>query len=297
MKIWLSKNSEISIAEQIVTQITLGIFSGDLPAGKRIPSTRELARRFQIHANTVGSAYQKLLKKGLIEFKKGSGFYVSQSRSENAGGEFQLDLLVGEFFRNALSCGFSKDEIKKHLNKWLAAQPPETIFVIEPNEDLRAILVEEIRTATDFQVVGISPEEFRNKHQTTNAILAAMADEKANLENLLPNGKACVFLTARSVSNSMKDETRPKSDDLIAVASCWDDFLILAKTILVAANIEADSIVLRSTKEANWKKGLKDASMIICDLLTAKEFGDDERIRPFRLISDNSLKELIQAAF
>jgi hypothetical protein len=52
-----------------------------------------------------------------------------------------------------------------------------------------------------------------------------------------------------------------------------------------------------STKDTNWKKGLKDASMVICDLITAKEFSGDKRIRPFQLISDDSLKELIQLAF
>lgn len=292
MKIWLSKNSEIPIGEQLIIQITLGIVSGDLPTGERIPSTRELARRFQIHANTVGAAYKKLSEKGLIEFRKGSGFYVCAAKSGNATGEFELDLLVGEFFRNAQSRGFSRDEIEKHLSKRLTAQAPETILVVEPDENMRAILVEEIGAATDFQIVGVNLEEFKDKHRTTHAIVAAMTDEKANIEHLLQDEKASVFLIARSVSGSMKDEPPPPTNDLIAVASGWDDFLNLAKTVLVAANVEADSIILRSTKEANWQKGLKDASMIICDALTAKELGGDRRVRPFRLISDNSLDEL-----
>ncbi|HXG86378.1 MAG TPA: GntR family transcriptional regulator [Pyrinomonadaceae bacterium] len=292
MKIWLSKNSEIPIGEQLATQITLGIVSGDLPTGERIPSTRELAGRFQIHANTVGTAYRKLSEKGLIEFRKGNGFYVCEAKNRSAVSEFELDFLVAEFFRNARSRGFSRDEIEKHLHKWLAAQAPEKILVVEPDENLRAILIEEIRAATSFQVVGVGLEEFQNKCRTANAIVAAMTDEKANIESILPAGKARVFLIARSVSSSMKNETRPRENDLIAVASGWNDFLILVKTVLVAANVEADSLLLRSTKDANWQKGLKDASMIICDSLTAKEFGGDERVRSFRLISDGSLNEL-----
>jgi len=292
MKIWLSKNSEIPIGEQIATQITLGIISGDLPVGERIPSTRELARRFQIHANTVGAAYQKLSEKGLIEFRMGSGFYVCNAKNETASGEFELDSLVAEFFKNAQSRGFSRDEIEKHLHKYFAAQPPEKILVVESDEDMRAILIEEIGAATDFQVAGVGLEEFQNKYLTTNRIVAAMTDEKSNIESVLPTGKARVYLVARSVSASMKDETRPQANDLIAVVSGWNDFLTLAKTVLVAANVEADSLLLRSTKDANWQKGLKDASMIICDSLTAKEFGGGERVRPFRLVSDGSLKEL-----
>lgn len=295
MKIWLSKNSEIPIREQIVTQIILGILSGDLPVGSRVPSTREIAKRFQIHPNTVSLAYQKLLGKGLIEFRKGSGFYVLE-KDGKAEGEFQIDLLIGEFFRKAQTQGFSRDEVEKHLSKWLAAPRLKMILLVEPDESLCAILTEEIRTATGFEVVGVDVEEFQAKHQTTNAVIAAMVDEKADLEGILPPGKECVFLNARSVSNSMKGEPRPEENDLIAVVSGWNNFLILAKTILIAANIEADSIFLRSTKDTNWEKGLKDASMIICDLLTAKKLGNDKRIRPFRIIADNSLKELIKTA-
>ncbi|MET0754174.1 MAG: GntR family transcriptional regulator, partial [Pyrinomonadaceae bacterium] len=81
MKIWLSKNSEIPVREQIVTQIALGIVSGDLRVGEKLPSTREIARRFGVHSNTVSSAYQKLSEQNLIEFKKGSGFFVSETKT------------------------------------------------------------------------------------------------------------------------------------------------------------------------------------------------------------------------
>jgi hypothetical protein len=37
---------------------------------------------------------------------------------------------------------------------------------------------------------------------------------------------------------------------------------------------------------------LKNAAMIICDALTAKSFPDDERVRVFRVVSDDSINEL-----
>jgi DNA-binding transcriptional regulator YhcF (GntR family) len=43
MKIWLSKNSEIPVREQLITQIALGIASKDLKTGERLPSTSEIA--------------------------------------------------------------------------------------------------------------------------------------------------------------------------------------------------------------------------------------------------------------
>ncbi|MDQ6787173.1 MAG: GntR family transcriptional regulator [Acidobacteriota bacterium] len=292
MKIWLSKNSEIPVREQLITQITLGIVSGDLPAGERIPSTHELARRFQIHANTVGAAYQKLSEKGLIELKKGSGFYVCEAKIEEADGEFELGTLVAEFFRVAQARGFSLEEIRKSLQKHFENQMSEKVLVVEPDENLRDILIEEIGAATNLKVSGTSCERLGGKYQNTNAIVAAMFDEKSKIESVLPADKKRVYLISRSVAGSMQNETRPQKDDLIAVVSGWENFLLLAKTVLVAAEIETDSILLRSTKNADWRKGLKNASMIICDALTAKRFAGDQRVRVFRLISDESLNQL-----
>lgn len=296
MKIWLSKNSDIPVRRQLETQITLGIASGDLPADARVPSTRELAARFGIHANTVGAAYKNLLEKGLIKFRKGSGFYVRPVKNENGNDELRLDSLVSEFFKHAQSLGFSSREIEEHLHKRFAAPPAQMIAVVERDENLLAILIEEIRTATNLKVVGVSPEAFQNQTFTTNTVFAALSGEMSVLENLPPDDAPRVSLIARSVSASMKGEPKPDANDLIAVASGWNKFLILARTVLVAANVDADAIILRSTADADWRAGLKNASMIICDVLTAQEFGGDERIRPFRVVSDHSLDALIKAA-
>jgi len=293
MKIWLSKNSEIPVREQIVTQITLGIISGDLPVGEKIPSTRELSRRFQIHANTVGAAYQKLSENGLIELKKGSGFYVCEAKTKKANGEFELGALVAEFFRIAQSRGFSVEGIRSHLEKRFENKLPENVLVVEPDEAMRAILIEEISAATGLNVTAASFEELNGRRKSSeNSIVVAMLDEKSKIESLLPADRKRVFMISRSVAASMQGSARPQKDDLIAVVSGWDNFLLLAKTVLVAADIQGDSIILRSMKNADWRKGLKNASMIICDALTAKKFAGDQRIRVFRLISDESLNEI-----
>jgi GntR family transcriptional regulator len=292
MKIWLSKNSEVPVREQLITQITLGIISGDLPVGEKLFSTRELARRFKIHANTVSSAYQKLSEQGLVEFKKGSGFYICETKQKDSDGETELDALIAAFFQTAQSNGFSKDEIQNRLQKWFTVKPPEQFLVIESDKNLREILIEEISQTTNFRVIGTSFEEFAKKHYNKNAIFTAMINEKPKIESVLPADKICFYIKPRSVSDSITGETRPQQNDLIAVVSGWEKFLSWSKTILIAANIESDSIILRSTAEKDWKKGLKNAFLIICDALVAKEFPNDKRIRTFRLIADASLSEL-----
>ncbi|MEO8072353.1 MAG: GntR family transcriptional regulator [Acidobacteriota bacterium] len=292
MKFWLSKNSEIPVREQLITQITLGIGSGDLPAGGKLPSTREIARRFKIHANTVGFAYQILSEQGLIEFRKGNGFYVCESKQQNKGNEKNLDAIIANFFQTAQLQGFSETEIQNRLQKRFNIQTPEQILVIKSDENLRRILVEEIKQVTNLRVIGASFEELVEKYQNSNVIFVTMHDEKDKIESILSADKTRFILMPRSVSDSMKGKTRPQQNDLIAVVSGWEQFLHWSKTILVAANIENDLIILRSTADKQWKKGLQKVSMIICDFLTAKEFKNDNRIRVFRLVADSSLDKL-----
>ena len=52
MRFWFARNSEVPIREQVVTQVVLGILCGELTPGERLPSTREPARGFKLHANT-----------------------------------------------------------------------------------------------------------------------------------------------------------------------------------------------------------------------------------------------------
>ncbi len=294
MKIWLSKNSEVPVREQIVTQITLGIISGDLPVGKRLPSTKEISNRFGVHSNTVSNAYQKLAEQGLLEFRKGSGFYVRKAVSENLDAGLQLDKLIAEFLRNAIKLGFSAEEINLRINQRFEIHISENILVVESDDSLREILMEEIRAVTSLKVDGIGFDEFEQTHQNSDAIIAAMIDEKPKLEKLISSAGTIISLTARSVPDSMTGEKRPSENDLIAVVSGWKKFLLWSKTILLAAQIEPESLILRATDEENWRSGLNSASLIICDSLTAKKIEGDARVRVFQIISDVSLEELAE---
>ncbi len=294
MKIWLSKNSEVSIREQLVAQISLAIVSRDLRAGEKLPSTRELARRFEIHPNTISAAYRELTEQNLVEFKKGSGVYVRENLPETNESKIELDQIIGQFMREAKAHNFTSGEIEARLKNWFRAKPAKHFLVVECDEDLRRILIEEIGTATGCKTSGTSFNDFLKTE--TDAQVVAMTDEMARLNERLPPEKSCIFLRANSVSDSMDGSERPPSDDLIAIVSHWEKFLSLARTFLLAAQIEPETLVLRFAGEPDWKKGLSDASLIICDSLTAKEFPADKRVRVFQLIADSSLDELRKSA-
>jgi GntR family transcriptional regulator len=53
MQIWLSKGSDVPLREQLTAQIKLAILSQDLKPGQKLPSTREIARRFNIQTRSA----------------------------------------------------------------------------------------------------------------------------------------------------------------------------------------------------------------------------------------------------
>src|SRR6266478_4967611 len=155
MRLWLSRSSEVPLREQLVTQIRLGIISGDLKVRQKLPSTRSLARRFHIHSNTVSAAYRELHRTGWVEFRKGSGVYVrGRSGNQRLEDSLGLDQTIANFFQTARTRGHSLREIQSRLQHWLTLQPPDHFLVIEPEVELRRILITVIQEATGAPVVG-----------------------------------------------------------------------------------------------------------------------------------------------
>src|SRR5687767_11496160 len=108
MKLWISKSSGVPVQEQLATQLILGIVSGDLVPGERLPSTTQIARRFSVHANTVRAAYRDLADRGWAEWKTGSGFYVRASKLQpKLDPRLDLDHLISTFLNIARGRGHS----------------------------------------------------------------------------------------------------------------------------------------------------------------------------------------------
>src|SRR6201989_2953370 len=99
MRLWFSANSEVPLYRQLVTQVQLAILSGDLKPGDRLPSTRELARRFSIHPNTVSAGYRQLAREGWVEYRQGSGVYIKTDAAPPTTPEQILDQHIAAFFR------------------------------------------------------------------------------------------------------------------------------------------------------------------------------------------------------
>ena len=78
LTISLDVASSEPLYEQIYKYIKNDIQSGGLPFGKRLPSTRKLAKFLQVSRTTVDMAYEQLVSEGYIEALPCKGYFVCE---------------------------------------------------------------------------------------------------------------------------------------------------------------------------------------------------------------------------
>jgi GntR family transcriptional regulator len=291
MQLWFARGGEVTIREQVVTQVILGILSGDLAPGQRLPSTRELARRFRLHPNTVSAGYRQLERERWVEFRHGSGVYVRERKPELApSSALALDQLISSLFVSARELGAPLSTVRSRLRQWLELQPPDHFLLIEPDEELRRILAAEIGQAVPFPVQSCDLPDCPKT--LDGAIPVVLPNRAAAVRQALPEGADVLTLQVRSVPTSLAGWLPAPSGTLIGIASGWPDFLKLARTILNAAGFHPDALVFRDARKANWQRGLQQTAAVVCDTVTATLLTAGCRAIPFPLLSESSIAEL-----
>jgi DNA-binding transcriptional regulator YhcF (GntR family) len=295
VRLWFSPASEVPIYRQLVTQVVLAILSGDLNPGDRLPSTRELARRFSIHPNTISAGYRQLEREGWTEFRHGSGVYVRNNAVPPSTPEQILDQHIAGFFRAVRELNMPAADVRVRVAQWLASPPPDHFLLIDPDPEVREILVTEIGELAKFPVSGASIEDCTTGETLLGAIPLCRPSQANAVRAVLPAGVELITLQIRS-ARAWLDSWLPslKGGGLIGVASRWPEFVEIARTVLEAAGVEADRLVLRNVTRPRWVRGLDQTAAIICDARTAAggKLPQSPRIFVFPFLADSARTEL-----
>ena len=291
MQLWFARGSEVSIREQLVTQVVLGILSDDLAPGQRLPSTRELARRFKLHPNTVSAGYRQLQQERWVEFRRGSGVYIAAEKPEVVlSTAVALDQIIATLVRSARKSGVTLPALRARLRQWLELQPPDHFLLIEPDEELRRIVASEIQQQAAWPVQSCDLTDL--PAALDGAIALALPNRAAAVREALPAGSDLLTLEFRSVTASLAAYLPAPSAALVGIASRWPNFLKIARTMLIAVGFSPDALIVRDAAQTNWQRGLKQTAAVVCDSLTAAELPTGCRAIPFSLLSEPSIAEL-----
>ncbi len=297
MRFWFGRDSQVPIREQLVTQVILGILGGELSPGERLPSTRELARRFRVHANTVSAAYRELERQKWVELRHGSGVYVHNARPVQAPStEIALDQLIANLFRSARELGMPLSSVRSRLGHWMAMQPPDHFLLIEPDDELRDIVAAEMKAMRSLAVKSAGLEALRNPEMLAGAIVVALPSNGEKVEKSLPDGTEFLTLKIRSVPMSLSQWMPARPDLLIGIASRWPRFLKLARTMLIAAGFPSDALVIRDARKTGWQRSLSGTAAVVCDTIAAQQLPTTTRAIVYPLLSDAAITDLKRLA-
>lgn len=295
MQLWFSRSNGVSLREQLITQFVLSILCGDLAAGERLPSTRELARRFHLHPNTVSAGYRRLAQENWVELRRGSGVYVSKTKPAQApSSPLILDQLIANFFREARKTGEPVATVRERLQHWLDMQPPSHFLLIEPREELRRIVTHEMRQALTLPIKSCGSRKQEFLPLLDGAIPVALARNAEQIAKSLSQASDLIALTIRSVPSSLSEWLPSRSGALVGIASGWPEFLKLARTVLLAAGFDKEALVFRDARHPKWRRGLQQTAAVVCDSVTAEHLPRNCRPIVFSVLSDASRRELQQ---
>ncbi|MCL4844071.1 MAG: GntR family transcriptional regulator, partial [Bryobacteraceae bacterium] len=143
IRIWLSREGP-PIREQLSAQLLLGILSGQLAGGARLPSVREFARRLKIHRNTVSAVYQDLEERGWLEMRAGSGVFVAAGRAERLGG---VDAFTRLWVEQARLQGYGLEDLRAALDRIAENGTVHERVVVDPDPELARIIAAELEEA------------------------------------------------------------------------------------------------------------------------------------------------------
>ncbi len=207
-------------------------------------------------------------------------------------GNLSLDRLISFFLNLGVDKGLSLREIQSRLRDWLSLPPPDHFLVIEPDPELRRIIVAEIKEATGARATGAGPDECANAELLSGSAPVALFSKAELVRAALPQETYLITLRSRSVSESSQGEKPPPADALIAIVSSWPEFLSWSHTLLVAAGVDPKTLSIRDAREKGWERGLGSIALVITDSLLARQLPHGCTSRVFRVISDSSVAEL-----
>ena len=297
MRLWLNRSAEISLREQLITQVVLGILTRGILPGQKLPSTRELARRFGIHPNTASACYRELERDGWLEFRHGSGVFVANTRpSTPLSPEMAVDQLIGELAARARKIGASDALLRARLRRWLSLAPLARWLVIEPDPELRRIVTVEMESSLALPVAACTPDECGEASLLERSIPVTLPSKAAMVRKLLPTGTVLTVFQVNPVASALEANLQrylpEHSADLIGIASRWTEFQRIGRTMIVAAGLSPENLLVRDATRPGWKRGLESTSGVICDIVTAQQLPKKCFPIIFRLLDVASIAQL-----
>lgn len=107
------------IYQQIMDMMKQEIASGELAAGQKLPSVRELALEAGVNPNTMQKALAELEREGLLYSQRTAGRFVAEQQEIRDGLQEELMMeYIEDFLKKMKKLGYSVDEVIALLQRY-----------------------------------------------------------------------------------------------------------------------------------------------------------------------------------
>ena len=288
IRLWLSRETTVSIHEQLSAQFVLGILSRKLAPGERLPSVRALARRLDLHANTVSAVYQDLAERGWVSRRRGSGVFVRHLEVPKDDGS--LETFVRTCIDEGRTRGFSMEDLRCAFGKIAHKSRTQKLLLVDPDPHLARVLAREISESINRTVPFSDCKEASQMLIPTTYLLVTEASATQVPQSLV--GVSLRTIRLKSMQDVLAGQQRPTVPVLIAVVSRSESILRWAGTLLSALGFSPDSVLFRNPQRVHWQDGLSMCDIVAADVLAASEL--PKTISPviFRIVAEESAAEI-----
>ncbi len=115
MRLKIDMSGNIPIYQQIRNQIVFGIATGQMRAGDKLPTVRQLADEIGVNPMTVSKAYGMLKDEGVILMDRRHGAQVNRLQPKENALDMDFDHTAMLLISEAYTKGVSQQELERHI--------------------------------------------------------------------------------------------------------------------------------------------------------------------------------------
>jgi GntR family transcriptional regulator len=292
--IQINKRSEVPIREQLVERVIYQIATGAWKAGAPLPSVRELARRLEIHHNTVSEAYSSLVERGWLVRRRGSRLHVRAADQAAAVRASGMDELIEGLVQYARQRRWSLNELRSRVLEKLAAAPPDHVLLVEAEEGLRRILHAELADALSVPVESCSLDQLQQQPALLSGAQAVVPNYLSKLiAPMVAGTQPLVELHFGSIEPVRETVRNLKQPSVIAIVSISPALLLMARGLFGPAEQRGHTLAIYGLPLPEVAD-LGAAELLFCDVVAMKKLRSRRAVE-LRIIHPESLQEVSAA--
>lgn len=236
----LDRSLPVPLGVQLRGLIEFGIALGELPAGQRLPSVRELAEHAGIAPMTVATVYRELREAGLVEAKPGAGTYVGDGNNSDGLRSIAIRRIqrhVEMLFVEAEQLGLAPSVVSSLVNARAARGPTPTrplrlVMVgnfVETTQQYANRIQEHIGAGDSIVVTTVDALHAGETFPLPCDICVTLAHRRGEVEHLVPSGIPVVGLSFIPAEETRAQLAMIDPMARIGIVSIFPEFTALMK--------------------------------------------------------------------